>query len=117
MNITKTLLTVGVAAGLMQLAACKAGGDNTNNPLLEESTLPYGAPDFSRIKTSDYLPAIKAAIEQKRENIKAIVDNQEAPNFENTILAFEESGIALERVTNVLFALASADKTPEIAEA
>ena len=117
MNITKTLLTVGVAAGLMQLAACKAGGDTSNNPLLEESTLPYGAPDFSRIKTSDYLPAIKAAIEQKRENIKAIVDNQEAPNFENTILAFEESGIALERVTNVLFALASADKTPEIAEA
>ena len=62
------------------------------------------------------MPAIKAGIEQKRENIQAIVDCQEAPTFQNTIVAFEQSGILLERVTNVLFALTSAEKTPEIAD-
>ena len=116
MNITKTMIAVGIASGLMQLTACK-NADTSANPLLEESTLPYGAPDFSRIKTSDYVPAIRAAIAEKRENIQKIVENTEAPTFENTIVAFEESGTMLERVTNVLYALASADKTPEIAEA
>ena len=116
MNMTKTLLTIGIASGLMQLTACK-GTDNSDNPLLKESTLPYGAPDFNCIKTSDYIPAIRAAIDMKRENIKKIVENPDAPTFENTIVAFEESGLTLERVANILFALASADKTPEIAEA
>ena len=115
-NLSSTLLTVGFASGLMLLTACN-GNQTGSNPLLEESTLPYGAPDFSRIRPADYVPAIRAAIDMKRENIRQIVENTEAPTFENTIVAFEESGIELERVTNVLYALASADKTPEIAEA
>jgi len=113
---TLCALLAGVAATTMLFTACK-GNDTAVNPLLEDSSLPYGAPDFSRIKTSDYLPAIRAAIDMKRENIRNIVENAEAPTFENTIVAFDESGTVLERVTNVLFALASADKTPEIAEA
>ena len=117
MKLTKTLITLGMASVLMlQMTACK-NSETGGNPLLEESTLPYGAPDFSRIKTSDYVPAVKAAIEEKRANIKTITDNEEAPTFENTIVAYEESGRLLERVTNVLYALVSADKTPEIAEA
>ena len=117
MKLTKTLITLGMASALMlQMTACK-NSETGGNPLLEESTLPYGAPDFSRIKTSDYVPAVKAAIEKKRANIKTITDNEEAPTFENTIVAYEESGRLLERVTNVLYALVSADKTPEIAEA
>ena len=117
MKLTKTLITLGMASALMlQMTACK-NSETGGNPLLEESTLPYGAPDFSRIKTSDYVPAVKAAIEEKRANIKTITDNEEAPTFENTIVAYEESGRLLERVTNVLYALVSADKTPDIAEA
>ena len=116
MNLTNTLLTVGLASGMMLLTACR-GNDTSANPLLEDSTLPYGAPDFSRIKTADYLPAIRTAIAEKRENIQKIVDNPEPATFENTIVAFEESGVRLERIVNVLYALASADKTPEIAEA
>ena len=117
MKLTKTLITLGMASALMlQMTACK-NSETGGNPLLEESTLPYGAPDFSRIKTSDYVPAVKAAIEKKRANIKTITDKEEAPTFENTIVAYEESGRLLERVTNVLYALVSADKTPEIAEA
>ena len=116
MKLTKAMITLGVATALMQLPSCN-GNHADENPLLQESTLPYGAPDFSRIQTSDYVPAIKAGIEEKRANVQAIVDNPDAPTFENTIVAFEESGRLLERVSNVLFALVSADKTPEIADA
>ena len=116
MNMTKTLLTFGVATALIPLSACKES-ELDKNPLLQESTLPYGAPDFSRIKTTDYIPAIQAAIEQKQDDIKKIVENTEPPTFQNTIVAFEESGRTLEYVTNILFALASAEKLPEIAEA
>jgi len=116
MRITKLALSIGVASLMMQLTACKDAGASSDNPLLQKSELPFGAPDFSKIKPSDYLPAIKAAIADQRTNIKAIVDNQEAPTFENTIVAYAESGVLLDRVTSVFFGLTSADKTPEIAQ-
>ena len=117
--MTKKLLTIGLAAAALQLTtACGGAGDKEReNPLLTESTLPYGAPDFSKIQTSDYLPAIEAAIAEQRENINQIVNNEEAPTFENTIVALEESGVRLDRVSSIFFSLVSADKTPEIAEA
>ena len=108
MKITKTLLTLGLASVVMQSVA--------QNPLLQQSSLPFGAPDFSKIKYSDYLPAIQTAIEMRRQEVKDIADNQQTPTFENTILALEKSGLALDRVTSVFFGLTSADKTPEIAE-
>ncbi|MCR5180282.1 MAG: M3 family metallopeptidase [Bacteroidaceae bacterium] len=86
------------------------------NPLLQASELPYGAPDFSKIQTSDYLPAFEAAIQQNRDEIDSIVSNPEAPTFENTILALEESGKTLDRVSDIFFALTEADKTPELGE-
>ena len=86
------------------------------NPLLAESTLPFGAPDFSKIQTTDYMPAFKAAMQQTRDNIQAIVDNQDSATFENTILPFEDSGRQLARVASVFFALTEADKSDEISE-
>jgi peptidyl-dipeptidase Dcp len=86
------------------------------NPLLAESSLPFGAPDFSKIQTSDYLPAFEAAIKDKRENIQKIVDCPDSATFENTILPFEDSGKLLDRVTRTFFPLVDADKTPEIGE-
>ena len=115
----KQLMTLGLSAAvlstsLVQFTACQ--NTERENPLLEESTLPFGAPNFSKIETVDYLPAFKAAIKQKREEIAAIVDNNEEPTFENTILAYEESGILLNRVSRTFFALVEADKTPELGE-
>ena len=113
----KTLMTLGIAAMMpsaMQLTSCTEA--QRENPLLQESTLPYGAPDFSIIQPDDYLPALKAAIQQQREEVNKIAENQEPATFENTILALEESGILLERVSRTFFALAEADKTPVIAE-
>lgn len=115
----KLLFALGLAATLLQApvtASAQSAGTSSQNPLLMKSTLPYGAPDFSRIKESDYLPAVEAAIKNKRDNIQKIVDNKKKPTFQNTILAYEESGILLDRVCNVLFALTNADKTPGLAE-
>ena len=86
------------------------------NPLLAESSIPFGAPDFSKIQTSDYMPAFEAAMQQTRDNIQAIVDCQDSATFENTILPFEDSGRQLARVSTVFFALTEADKSDELSE-
>ena len=119
MHMNKKLMTIGISAAmlstaLVQLTSCKES--QRENPLLQESTLPFGAPDFSKIQTSDYLPAFEAAIQQTREEIAQIVENPDSATFQNTVLALEESGRTLDRVTNVFFALVEADKTPEISE-
>ena len=93
----------------LQFSAC--GQSERENPLLAESTVPFGAPDFSKIETADYLPAFETAIQQTRENIQQIVENQDSATFENTILPYEESGRLLERVSRVFFALVEADKS------
>ncbi len=102
------------SAVLLQFSACQQA--QRENPLLVESTLPFGAPDFSKIQTTDYMPAFETAIQQTRENIQKIVDTPDSATFENTILAYEESGRLLDRVGRVFFALVEADKTPEIGE-
>jgi len=98
----------------MQISSCQEA--LRENPLLVESTLPFGAPDFSKIQTSDYLPAFETAIQQTKDEIARIVENPDSATFENTILAYEESGRLLDRVSRVFFALVEADKTPELGE-
>ena len=98
----------------MQFTACSQA--ERENPLLVESTLPFGAPDFSKIQVSDYLPAFETAIQAQRDSIAKIVGNPDSATFENTILAYDESGRLLERVSRVFFALIEADKTPELGE-
>ena len=120
MNFNKTFLTLGLAATLLQMPtssfAQNAGG-NRQNPLLVKSSLPFGAPDFSKIQESDYLPAFEAGIKEQRANIQKIISNKKKPTFQNTILAYENSDMLLDRVSNVFFGLTSAHKTPGIAEA
>lgn len=120
MNFNKTFLTLGLTATLLQMPtssfAQNAGG-NRQNPLLVKSSLPFGAPDFSKIQESDYLPAFEAGIKEQRANIQKIISNKKKPTFQNTILAYENSGMLLDRVSNVFFGLTSAHKTPGIAEA
>ena len=117
--MNRKLMTLGISAAvlstsMMQLTSCQQA--QRENPLLQESTLPFGAPDFSKIQPTDYLPAFEAAIQQNRDEIAKIVENQDSATFENTILAFEESGKTLDRVSRVFFAIVEADKTDEISE-
>ena len=119
MKLNKTFLTLGLAAALLQMPAssfAQNAGGSRQNPLLQKSSLPFGAPDFSKIQESDYLPAFEAAIKDQRTNIQKIVSNKKKPTFQNTILAYENSGMLLDRVSNVFFGLTSAHKTPGIAE-
>ena len=118
MNINRTILTLGLASALLQMPVpmFAQGSGTSTNPLLQKSSLPFGAPDFSRIHESDYLPAIETAIKVQRANIQKIVDNKKKPTFANTILAYEESGVLLDRVSSVFFGLTSAHKTPVIAD-
>ena len=115
MNMKKTIMTLTMASAMMMpFTACQQA--QRENPLLVESQLPFGAPDFSKIEVTDYMPAFDAAIAEKRENVKAIVESQDSATFENTIVALEESGRLLDRVCRVFFALTEADKTDEIGE-
>ena len=109
------IMSIVVTSALtMSLGSCQQ--TQHDNPLLQESTLPFGAPDFGKIDSTHYMPAFEAAIQQTRDEIAAIVDNPDSATFENTILAYEESGKALDRVSRVFFALVEADKTPALQE-
>ena len=113
---TKAILTVVLTSALMLSATSCQQGSSRENPLLQESTLPFGAPDFSKIQVTDYMPAFETAIQQTRDNIQQIVDNKDSATFENTILPFEDSSRQLARVASVFFALTEADKSPELSE-
>lgn len=73
----------------------------STNPLLDQSMLPYQAPRFDRIKDCHYRPAFDEGVRQKRVEIEAIVNHPAAPDFTNTLLALEQSGALLSRVTSV----------------
>lgn len=84
------------------------------NPFLHHSTLPYQAPQFDRIEDCHYRPAFDEGVKQKRAEIAAIVQNQQAPDFTNTLLALEQSGALLTRVTSVFFAMTAAHTNDEL---
>lgn len=88
----------------------------SENPLLVKSTLDYGAPDFTKIKNEHFMPAILKGMEVQNEEIAKIVANTDAPTFENTILALEESSKTLDNVTAVFYALAGAHTNDVIKE-
>ena len=100
----------------MMLSNTSCQQSSRENPLLAESSLPFGAPDFSKIQVTDYAPAFQQAMEETRKNIQAIVDCKDSATFENTILPYEDSGKSLARVSSVFFALVEADKSPELSE-
>lgn len=89
------------------------------NPLLTESKLPYGAPQFDQIKNEHYMPAFEQAIAEAKADVDAIIACQDAPTFENTIVALEQSGRTLDRVSSIFFNLLEAvsdDEMQDIAE-
>ncbi|GFD80802.1 peptidase M3 [Tenacibaculum sp. KUL118] len=82
----------------------------TKNPLLQD----FNTPPFSQIKEEDYKPAIKEAIQIAKDEIDAIVENSEAPTFENTTVALDNAGNKLDRATSIFFNLNSAETNEEI---
>src|SRR6266404_7033114 len=79
------------------------------NPFFSESTLPFHAPPFDKIKDSDYEPAIEEGMKNQLAEIDAIANNRASPTFANTLEAMERSGALLTRVTKVFFNLTTAN--------
>ena len=92
------------AAMLPLILSCKM-----ENPLLTESKLPFGAPQFDKIRNEHYMPAFEQGIAEAKAEIDAIANNPEAPTFENTIEAMEYSGETLDRVSSIFYNLMEAD--------
>jgi len=94
------------------ISACQQKAKNsttmTDNPLLNEYITPFGVPPFEQILPEHYLPAFKEGIKQQKQIIENIINNDEKPTFENTILALENSNILLSKVSNVFYNLTSA---------
>ena len=72
-----------------------------SNPFAKPSTLPFGTPDFSSIKDSDYLPALLAGMAEQKREVLGIANNPAQPTFNNTLVTLERSGLLLERACKV----------------
>ena len=101
--MTRKLIIAGATLALI------TGCSNMENPLLRESSAPFGAPEFDKIENEHYLPAFEAGIAEAKSEIDAIIANQEEPTFENTIEAMEYAGKTLDRVAGIFYNLMEAD--------
>ena len=86
------------------------------NPFLAPYGTQFEIPPFDKIAIEDYVPAFTQGIEEARRDVAAIVDNKETPTFENTIVALDNAGATLERVSRVFYSLSEADSSPAMEE-
>ena len=102
----KTIVTLMTA---FALAGCC-----NQNPLLEPASTPFDTPEFSKIELAHYKPAIEAAIAEARADLAALINNPEAPTFENTVVALERGSASLDRIGNIFFNLNMTDTSDEM---
>ena len=85
----------------------KTGEMETKNPFFEKYETPFNVPDFEQINNDHFIPAFRKGMEDQMKEIEVIANNNEEPSFENTVVALEESGVLLTRVSNVFYNLLS----------
>ena len=132
MNTTSVLTLAAVVA--MSAAACSNGDSEMTetkaaksvteevvaepiegeNPFFAESALYFKLPPFDQIRDEHFAPAFERGMAEQIAAIDSIANNDEAPTFENTLVAMERTGRLLDRVSTVFFALASADTNDAI---
>ena len=113
----KTVIAMAAAMMIPAVALQSCGGkSDSDNPFLTEYTTEFEIPPFDQIKAEHYLPAFEKGIEEAKADVEAITSNSEAPTFENTILALDNSGATLDRVSRVFYSLLEANSTPELSE-
>ena len=106
---------VASALLLVSMTACNNSTQSTANPFFEESwETPYGAPPFDRIEVAHFKPAFEQGMSLHAEEIAQIVASDEEPTFENVILAYDNSGQMLNRVSAVFGLLEAADTSDEM---
>ena len=106
-----TIMVIGVATMALMATGCKK---NMDNPFFSSWGTPYEIPDFGKIKTEHYMPAFEEGMKQQMAEIDAIVNNPEAPTFENTVEAYEYSGELLNNVASVFFNLSECENSDEM---
>ena len=100
---------------VLSMNSCKKGAEVADNPFFEDEwTTPYGVPPFDRIKMEHYAPAFERGMSLHNEQIEAIISSVDEPTFENTILAYDNSGQMLMRVATVFELLASAETNDQM---
>jgi peptidyl-dipeptidase Dcp len=87
---------------------------DTNNPLLQPWTGPYGLPPFATFRPEHFEPALREAMRRHRDELRAIADQAAAPDFDNTIAAFDRSGRLLDRITAVFYNLTASETSPAL---
>ena len=111
------LMGAGGMGAAGQAAAGKAADDSAatfgpKNPFYTESSLPYHAPPFDKIKDSDYQPAIEAGMAEQIKEVEAIANNPAAPTFENTLVALEKTGRLYNRAAETFDGVSQANTNP-----
>lgn len=101
-NLFLTLVCLGIISGCREKTA-------SDNPFFTEYTTPFQVPPFDKIDTSHYMPAFLEGMKQEKEDIEKIISNGNEPTFDNTILAFDQSGKLLTKVSKVFYNLESAN--------
>jgi peptidyl-dipeptidase Dcp len=119
-SITAHYLIISLMCAIL-LGSCQPdpGGkkESSDNPLAREWTGPYGGvPAFDQMNLADLQPAMEAAMDLKLQEMKAIAANEEAPTFENTILAHQRAGQVLDRVSTYYYIWSSNVSSPEFRE-
>ena len=114
--MNRLLLTIATSAAICGSAFSTANAmdDTRQNPFLAPYGTKFDIAPYDKITYSDYLPALKAGIEEQKKNVEAIVNNPEAPTFDNTIVALDHSGPILDRVCAVFMNLDESNSNAEM---
>ena len=110
----KTLVIAGIALSLMACSGNKEKSADAVNPFFTEYATPFGVPPFDEIKLEHYKPAFLKGMEEQAKEIDAIVNARSMPDFENTIVALDQSGQLLRRVSAVFYGLNSSNTSDEM---
>ncbi|MEG1333215.1 MAG: M3 family metallopeptidase [Bacteroides sp.] len=104
--------TVIILAASCMMYSCATKTES--NPFFTEFQTEYGVPPFDKIKLEHYEPAFLKGIEEQNQQIKAIIENADAPTFDNTIVALDNSSPMLSRVSAVFFNMTDAETTDSL---
>ena len=101
-------------AAAMAIAMCGCSGTKSDNPLFNEFTAPFGIAPFSEITIENYREGMLKGMEEQKAEIEAIANSKDAPTFENTIVALDQSGELLRKVRGTFGPLSSSNSTDQM---
>ncbi|TFH35550.1 MAG: peptidase M3, partial [Bacteroidia bacterium] len=106
----KKLLPLILIAFIFMISCNDQGTDvNESNPFFTSYNTPFDVPPFDKITVEHFMPAFERGMAEEKEEVEKILSNPDEPTFENTIVAMDQTGLLLARVSSVFFGLSSAN--------